>query len=867
MNNYWTSTKETVFKELETTQEGLSDSEVAKRLEKYGENKLLEEKRKSIARVFVEQFADVLVAILVIAAVISAITGGIESAIVIIAVLILNAILGTVQHFKAEKSLSSLKAMSAPNANVIRNGNKIKIEAKNIVVGDILLLEAGDVASADARIIENYSLQVNESALTGESENVNKTSDIIEQEELALGDRKNMIYSGSLVSYGRCEAVVTGTGMNTEIGKIAHLMQSAKEKVTPLQISLDNFSKKLSILIIGISIVVFLLGVFRGENITDSLMFAVALAVAAIPEALSSIVTIGLAFGTQKMAKENAIIKKLRAVESLGCVSVICSDKTGTLTQNKMTVQHMYTLEGDISADNVNVKAVPLSVLNRIAVLCNDGVISEGGAVGDPTETALLEFCIKSGDDEKAIREQYERIGELPFDSDRKLMSTLNKIDDKFMMMTKGAVDVMLSRCNKALIYGKVETLNNEMKKAIEEQNRLFSMQGLRVLAFAQKPLEAEKSLVLEDENDLIFVGLISMMDPPREESAQAVEDCKRAGIKAVMITGDHKITATAIAKKIGIMNDGDKAVEGVDVEAMSDEELKKEVNNISVYARVSPEHKIRIVKAWQENGRITAMTGDGVNDAPALKQADIGVAMGITGTEVSKDASAMILTDDNFSTIVKAVANGRNVYTNIKHSIQFLLSGNFAAIFVVIITSVFALPLPFTAVQLLFINLLTDSLPALAVNMEKPTGDLLNQKPRSATEHILTNDFMKIILTQSGLIAIATLGAFFIGNYESPELACTMAFATLCLARLFHGFNCRGTKSVFRLPKNKYSVGAFLLGATLLMIVLFVQPLYSIFDIASIINGLYISEIVVLAFLPTFVIQIIRLFKERYKN
>lgn len=860
MDKQWKLSQEELLQELNSSMNGLTAEEAKKRLEQYGYNKLQEGKRKGVLQVFAEQFADLLVIILIIAAIISALTGGLEGTIVILAVLILNAILGTVQHFKAQKSLDSLKAMAAPNARVIRDGQKMEVPAAELVPGDILLLEAGDVTAADGRVLQNFSLQVSESALTGESENVNKIDTPIDQDELPLGDRLNMVYSSSLVSYGRAVVLVTGTGMQTEIGKIADLMESAQEKATPLQRSLDDFSKKLSIIIMVICAIVFGLGVWRNMGLAESLMFAVALAVAAIPEALSSIVTIGLAIGTQKMAKENAIIKNLRAVEGLGCVSVICSDKTGTLTQNRMTVKKAYANGKVWEPEEAKGNDKAVNGLVAESVLCNDGAINGETAVGDPTETALLSFCRTIGGDENKVREEFPRLQEIPFDSDRKLMSTLHFRNNRYEMLIKGAPDVLLARCTSVEQNGEVLPLTDEIRSAIVDQNRDFSSQGLRVLAFAKKVLSENRPLTLEDENDLIFTGLIAMMDPPRVESAPAVADCRRAGIRPVMITGDHKITASAIAKEIGILQDGDRAVEGSELEKMTDEELRNEVEHISVYARVSPEHKIRIVRAWQDRGHVAAMTGDGVNDAPALKQADIGIAMGITGTEVSKDAASMILTDDNFATIVKAVANGRNVYTNIKNSIKFLLSGNLAGILVVMITSLFGLPLPFTAVQLLFINLLTDSLPALAVNMEKPTGDLLNQKPRSPKEGILTKDFLQTLGIQGALIAVVTMAAFYLGMQINNGMACTMAFATLCMARLFHGFNCRGSRSIFRLPSNPYSVGAFFVGTLLLMLVLFVPALHGLFDIDNALTLTNIGQIVGLAFAPTFLIQLSRI-------
>lgn len=567
MDKQWKLSQEELLQELNSSMNGLTAEEAKKRLEQYGYNKLQEGKRKGVLQVFAEQFADLLVIILIIAAIISALTGGLEGTIVILAVLILNAILGTVQHFKAQKSLDSLKAMAAPNARVIRDGQKMEVPAAELVPGDILLLEAGDVTAADGRVLQNFSLQVSESALTGESENVNKIDTPIDQDELPLGDRLNMVYSSSLVSYGRAVVLVTGTGMQTEIGKIADLMESAQEKATPLQRSLDDFSKKLSIIIMVICAIVFGLGVWRNMGLAESLMFAVALAVAAIPEALSSIVTIGLAIGTQKMAKENAIIKNLRAVEGLGCVSVICSDKTGTLTQNRMTVKKAYANGKVWEPEEAKGNDKAVNGLVAESVLCNDGAINGETAVGDPTETALLSFCRTIGGDENKVREEFPRLQEIPFDSDRKLMSTLHFRNERYEMLIKGAPDVLLARCTSVEQNGEVLPLTDEIRSAIVDQNRDFSSQGLRVLAFAKKVLSENRPLTLEDETDLIFTGLIAMMDPPRVESAPAVADCRRAGIRPVMITGDHKITASAIAKEIGILQDGDRAVEGSELE------------------------------------------------------------------------------------------------------------------------------------------------------------------------------------------------------------------------------------------------------------------------------------------------------------
>lgn len=858
MKNWYQMDAAGVLEKMDSQENGLSRQEAKHRLQEYGENALQEGKKKSALQVFAEQFKDLLVIILLIAAVISMVSGNVESTIVIIAVLIMNAVLGTVQHEKAQKSLESLKSMSAPNAKVMRDGKKVEIPAKEVVPGDILILEAGDLTAADGRILNQYSLQVNESSLTGESANVDKEQGII-AEEVPLGDRKNMVYSGSLVTYGRAEVVVTETGMKTEMGKIADLMNATKEKRTPLQVSLDNFSSRLAVIIMIICAGVFLLSLYRRMPILDSLMFAVALAVAAIPEALSSIVTIVQAMGTQKMARENAIIKELKAVESLGCVSVICSDKTGTLTQNKMTVQEIY-LDGKIlKPEELDLHQQLHRYLLYDAILTNDSSIVEGKGIGDPTEYALLEMARKVSLDDDDMRHVMDRIEEIPFDSERKMMSTKYLLHGVPTVLTKGALDVILERSVSLRTSEGVCPMTEEMKKKILEQNQKFSEQGLRVLSFAYKETDENEKLCLETEKDFIFLGLVSMMDPPREESIAAVADAKRAGIRTVMITGDHKITAAAIAKKIGIFREGDMAVTGLELDQMSDEELDEKITKISVYARVSPENKIRIVDAWQRRGQIAAMTGDGVNDAPALKKADIGVAMGITGTEVSKDAASMILADDNFATIIKAVANGRNVYRNIKNAIKFLLSGNMAGILSVLYTSLAALPVPFAPVHLLFINLLTDSLPALAIGMEPAEKNLLSQPPRDPKQGILTKDFMRDLLLQGGLIAVCTMAAFHLGlSKGGSAMASTMAFSTLTLARLFHGFNCRSEKSIFRLgfKRNWYSLGAFAAGVCLLALVLFVPVLQRVFSVTPL-SGSQAGMIFILALIPTVIIQI----------
>ena len=865
MKDWYQKDEQEILKELHVTKEGLTAGQAETLLLEKGENVLMEGKKKSVLAVFAEQFCDLLVAILIVAAVISMFSGNVESTIVIVAVIILNAILGTVQHEKAKKSLESLKSLSSPNAKVIRGGQKIEVPSAKVVPGDILLLEAGDMVVADGRILNNYSLQVNESSLTGESTNVDKEEGTIDG-EMPLADRTNMVYSGSLVTYGRAMVVVTGTGMDTEIGKIASLMNATKEKKTPLQVSLDQFSGRLAAVIMVICAIVFALSLYRKMPILDSLMFAVALAVAAIPEALSSIVTIVQAMGTQKMAKENAIIKELKAVESLGCVSVICSDKTGTLTQNKMTVQEIYIDGNTFRPEELDLHEQLHRYILYDSILTNDSTLVDGKGIGDPTEYALLEMARKVSVNDDVLRTMMLRLEEIPFDSDRKLMSTKYELHGVPTILTKGAVDVLLDRTTHIRTAEGIRDFTEADREEINRQNMEFSQNGLRVLAFAYKEVEDDHVLSLKTENGFTFLGLVAMVDPPREESKEAVSDAKRAGIRPVMITGDHKITATAIAKQIGIFEEGDLAVTGTELDAMSDQELDGKITKISVYARVSPENKIRIVDAWQRRGNIVSMTGDGVNDAPALKKADIGVAMGITGTEVSKDAASMILADDNFATIIKAVANGRNVYRNIKNAIQFLLSGNMAGILSVLYTSIMALPVPFAPVHLLFINLLTDSLPAIAIGMEPAEKDLLSQKPRNPKEGILTKEFMMKLILQGGLIAVCTMTAFHLGlNQGGAAVGSTMAFCTLTLARLFHGFNCRSSHSIFRIgfSGNWYSLGAFLAGVALLSLVMFVPFLERLFSVAPL-TGSQIGLVYLLAVIPTVVIQLTKIVREQ---
>lgn len=837
MSAFYNKDIDSVRQEVNGSLEPLSNQQVKINQEKYGLNELVETKAKSIPMIFLEQYKDFLVIILIVAALISGFLGDIESAIVILIVITINAILGTVQTVKAEQSLNSLKELSSPSAKVLRDGKIIEIPSKEVTIGDEVHLEAGDYIPADGRIIENASMKVDESALTGESLAVEKQTDIIDG-QVALGDRTNMVYSGSFVTYGRGKFLVTAIGMETEVGKIAQLLKSTEEKKTPLQVNLDNFGKKLSIIIIVFCAILFGLNIYQGGNIGDAFMFAVALAVAAIPEALSSIVTIVLSFGTQKMAKEGAIIRKLQAVEGLGSVSIICSDKTGTLTQNKMTVEDYYIDEKRIMAKDIDPSNPVHKDLMRLSILCNDSTNIDGEEIGDPTETALINLADKLGIPPQRVRKAYPRLSELPFDSDRKMMSTFHLLKDGYTMITKGAVDVLIKRTKYIRKNGEVLPINENDIKNINEMNLEFSRNGLRVLAVAYRKFDQEKTLVPEDENDLIFLGLISMMDPPRVESAAAVEECIKAGIIPIMITGDHKITASAIAKRIGILTDESQAVEGSEIDNLTDEQLKDFVEDKRVYARVSPEHKIRIVRAWQEKGNIVSMTGDGVNDAPALKQANIGVAMGITGSEVSKDAASMVLTDDNFATIVKAIENGRNVYAHIKDAIQFLLSGNFGGILAVLYASIMALPVPFAPVHLLFINLLTDSLPAIALGLEPHSKKVMEEKPRPMNESILTKPFLTSVGIEGFVIAVMTMIAFTIGYQDkNATLASTMAFATLCLSRLVHGYNCK-SKSPILFKKgffnNKFLQGAFLIGFVLITLVVTMPFLQTMFKVQT---------------------------------
>ena len=829
MKEYQKSIQE-VLSEFDASRNGLTSFQVDDRQKQYGLNEMDQQEKESPLQIFLSQFKDLLVIVLIVAGFISMATGEIVSSIVIFIVITINAILGTVQTLKARKSLESLSKLSMPHVKVIRDGQLHQIVSNELTIGDLVYVEAGDVIEGDGRLIECANLQVNESALTGESLPQEKQLEVIAG-EVGIADQTNMVFSSGLVTNGTGKYIVTKIGMNTEIGKIATMLENAKERKTPLQLTLEDFSKKLTISICVICAIILAMNVIVAhEDIWDALLIAVALAVAAIPEALNSIVTIVLSISTQKMVKEHAIIKQLNAVESLGCVSVICSDKTGTLTQNKMKVMELFLNNEVIKPEMLDVKDHSHDVLLKSCLLCNNAVSNGSTQIGDPTEIALLDLFDRYGEKDVDYHVEAIRIKELPFDSTRKMMS----INSENHLYTKGAVDVILDRCDQILIHDKKRPITEEDIKLIKEQNESFAKEGLRVLGFAYKTMKP-KELSLEDENDLTFVGMVAQMDPPRLESKNAVSKCKMAGIKPIMITGDHIITATSIAKEIGIFEDGDICLEGKELETMSDSALDEILPKVSVYARVAPEHKIRIVEAWQKRNEIVAMTGDGVNDAPALKQSDIGVAMGITGTEVSKDAASMILTDDNFSTIVKAVITGRNVYANIKNSITYLLSGNFSAILAVVFTSLALLPTPFMAVHLLFINLITDSLPAIAIGMEKGKDDVLKQKPRKRDDSILNAKTMIKIGYEGLIIFSGVMAAYFIGLQTSNLMASTMAFSTLCLSRLLHGFSSRGNAPFWKLGKNESSIYAFLTGAVLLVLILFIPNMHGLFSIGPI--------------------------------
>ena len=897
--NWFQKDVKEVEEELKTDlEEGLTNEEVVKRREKYGLNELKSKKKKTLFQKFLDQFKDFSIIVLIIAAIVSGFVGvaegeGITDTIIILIVVVVNAIIGVTQESKAEKSLEALQKLTDHASKVIRNGEVTVVPAKELVPGDIVVLDTGDYIPADLRIIEAVNLKSQESSLTGESVPVEKMTEKIEDEETSLGDRLNMLFSSSLVTYGRGKGIVVETGMTTEVGKIAGMINQADEQTTPLQDKLNKLGKTLGIAALVICVFIFIVGLIQGKEPIHMFMTAVSLAVAAIPEGLVAVSTIVLAIGVQKMVKRNAIVKRLPAVETLGSATVICSDKTGTLTQNKMTVEKIFinseTKDLEEYKNNITEDIKKLVYVN---MFCNDTKISKDGTLtGDPTETALVDMAFRL-DFDPSIYDQMPRVEEIPFDSDRKLMTTVNKVNEKYVVFTKGGVDELLNRCNSYLLNGEIKQDLENYTKTIRENNENMAKEALRVLAGAYKEIDHEpsKEEMEKIENDLTFIGMVGMIDPPREEAKKAVEKCKTAGIKTVMITGDHKITATAIAKKLGILENEDEAITGTELEKMSDEDLEKNVRHYSVYARVSPEHKVRIVKAWQKNGEIVAMTGDGVNDSPALKTSDIGCAMGIVGTDVAKEAADVILTDDNFATIVSAVEEGRRIYDNILKVIQFLLSSNVGEIVVLFLatlcTPLFANWFGITdiahleillPIHILWINLVTDSLPALALAFDPANKDIMNRKPNKPGKGVFTKGMTWRVIYQGIMIGLLTLGAFMIGlatttepidgltlDESKIEVGQTMAFVTLALSELVHVFNVRNNKvSVFKtgIKGNSKLIWATLASAALMLVILFIPALRNIFSI-PILPTENIIELIGLIIAPLVIVELFKLFK-----
>ena len=899
--NWFNKSVEETIDELKTdASQGLSGQEVEKRKAEYGLNELEEGKKTSLFVKFLEQFKDFMIIVLIIAAIVSGIVGyiegeGITDSIIIMIVVIVNAIIGVAQENKAEKSLEALKKLSSYSAKVVRDGKVLVVPSKDLVPGDTVILETGDYVPADIRLIEAVNLKSQESSLTGESVPVEKTTAKIDDEQTGIGDRTNMVFSSSLITYGRGKGIVVGTGMTTEVGKIAGILNSTEKTETPLQQKLNKLGKTLGIASIAICAVIFVIGLLQGKSALDMFMTAVSLAVAVIPEGLAAVSTIVLAIGVQRMVKKNAIVKKLPAVETLGSSTVICSDKTGTLTQNKMTVQKVFYNNKLVNLEEIDTSKIDneLEKLVLISMLCNDTKVGEDKKLtGDPTETALVDMGFKL-DFEPSIYEEMPRTEEIPFDSDRKLMTTVHKItNDKYMVYTKGGVDELLARCSGYIIDGKISNDVEEYHKEINKFNDKMAENALRVLAMAYKEIDHEptKEEMEEMESDLIYVGMVGMIDPPREEAKLAVEKCREAGIKTVMITGDHKTTAVAIAKDLGILQEGEEAITGTELEAMSQEELEKRVQNIRVYARVSPEHKVRIVRAWQSHGDIVAMTGDGVNDAPALKTSDIGCAMGMVGTDVAKEAADVILTDDNFATVVSAVEEGRRIYDNILKAIQFLLSSNVGEVIVLFVAilitpflaSQFNIPInliePLLPIHILWVNLVTDSLPALALAFDPASKDIMKRKPIKANTGIFTKGMTWRIIYQGIMIGLLSLGAFIIGlSTSNPpviegltpeevrvEIGQTMAFIVLAFSELVHVFNIRNNeKSIFKtgIGGNKTLFGAIGISALLMIIILAIPALRTIFSI-PVLPVENILETIGLVLAPIVIVEIFKLLK-----
>ncbi|MDD3839374.1 MAG: calcium-transporting P-type ATPase, PMR1-type [Clostridia bacterium] len=868
-DKYWYRyTAEQALETLKSDKErGLGDKRARQRLEEHGYNQIKSEKKTTILNMFLSQFKNFMVIILLIAAVISGFLGELNDTIIIITIVVLNAVLGVLQENKAEKALEALKNMSIPSAKVIRDGNTIQVKSTHIVPGDIVILEAGDFIPADGRIVECSNLMVEESSLTGESVPVQKHQDVIQDRDIPLGDMANMVFSTGLVTNGRAKIVVTGTGMDTEIGKIAQMIEQEDNLKTPLQIKLEELGKWLGLVAIAVCAIIFLVGFFQGRDMLEMFMLAVSLAVAAIPEGLPAIVTIVLSLGVQRMIKKNAIIRKLPAVETLGTASVICSDKTGTLTQNKMTVTAAYIYDTPMEDINeIRIQDKLQKLLLDIGLLCNDASI-QAEPVGDPTEIALLDLAYKKGLVKQEQEKIKRRVQEIPFDSDRKLMSTIHSYQDKYYVFTKGALDVLLDRCSRVLTDDGILTIDQQTKNRIMEQNNKMSQKALRVLAMGYKEIDVIPDDINPEntENDLVFVGMMGMIDPPREEVKLAVEKCRLAGIKPVMITGDYKNTAVAIAEQLGIFKTGDIAVDGVELEKMTDEQLSENIHKHSVFARVSPHHKVRIVKAWQSKGRVVAMTGDGVNDAPALKSADIGCAMGITGTDVSKQASDMILTDDNFATIVDAVEEGRGIFDNIKKSIHFLLSCNIGEIITLFIALLFNMPAPLLPIHILWINLITDSLPALSLGVDPIYQDIMKRKPRDPKESIFSQGLGVMILVEGIIIGSVTLLAFNRGLKYNIDIARTMAFTTLSLSQLIHSLDVRSIdKSVFKIGvfSNKYLIASIFISTLLVLAVIAIPFLRGVFELAYLSKN-QIMIVVIYSIIPLIMMEIVKLFKK----
>ncbi|HFD2029382.1 TPA: calcium-transporting P-type ATPase, PMR1-type [Clostridium perfringens] len=867
---WYKKSKNEILKELDVDEKkGLSSNEALRRLEKYGKNKLETKKKKTLFKQFLSQLKDVMIYILIIAAIISAFLGEISDALIILLVIIINAVIGVIQESKAEKALDALKELSTPKALVKRDGSLKEILSEDIVPGDIVIIDAGRYIPGDLRLIDTANLKIEESAFTGESVPSEKDASFLPDKEIPIGDQNNMAFMSTLATYGRGVGVVVGTGMNTEIGKIAKMIEQEENDETPLQKKLSELGKILGFLAVGICILIFIISFFQGRDLLEMFLTSISLAVAAIPEGLPAIVAIVLALGVQRMVKKNAIIRKLPAVETLGSVSIICSDKTGTLTQNKMTVTTVYTNDSYIKESEFNLNDNESKLLVDCMVLCNDATYSEKSQTGDPTEIALLESPFKLNILKEKLEKEFKRIDEIPFDSDRKLMTTVNLVDEKkARVFTKGALDSILSICNKISVNGKLLDFTKEYKAKVLENSNIMSDKALRVLAFAYKDISKENIVLDSLEKDLVFIGMVGMIDPPRLEVKDSIKLCKSAGITPVMITGDHKNTAFAIANELGIAEDISQAITGHEIDKFKEEEFNEKIINYRVFARVSPEHKVKIVKAFKSHGNIVSMTGDGVNDAPSLKAADIGVAMGITGTDVSKGASDMILTDDNFSTIVSAVEEGRKIYLNIKKSIVFLLSCNLGEILTLFTAILLNWNSPLQPIHILWVNLITDSFPALALGVDKTKEDVMNNPPRNPKESIFVKSDKIQLIINGVLIGGITLFAFKLGERLYPDSlihAQTMAFVVLSVSQLFLSLSLRSnTKSAFSLGlfSNKYLVYSILLGIFLQVIIISISFIANIFKVTPLL--LYDWIVVILVSLIPFVInEILKLFRK----